>query len=284
MTKFQKPSLGIEEEISLLRNRGLLIPDPDKARHYLQYIGYYRLSGYMRPFQSLPDHTFKPGTDFDKILDLYIFDRKLRLHLLDALERIEISLRAVLNDALSVQLGTHWYLEKNAFRKSVDHPELLERLREEMGYKSRRKRETFIAHYLDIYTDPTDPPGWMMIQTLSLGSVSRLYEELNTPYQKAIASKFDLDHIILISALHALSYLRNLCAHHSRVWNREFRIKPKIPRHKASTFTGPIDRLSAMIVIIDLLLACIAPESIWKDSLNKLLDEHPNVHKKSMGL
>jgi abortive infection bacteriophage resistance protein len=124
----------------------------------------------------------------------------------------------------------------------------------------------------------------MMIQTLSMGTVSKLFEDLETRYQKQIASKFGLDHTVLMSALHSLAYIRNLCAHHSRVWNRELRIRPKIPKQMAHRLQGPSNRLGAVILIIECLLASVSPDSHWRQGLDALLRKHPDVSRKAMGL
>jgi len=91
--QYTKPPLSIEQQIELLKSRGLEIPDHEQAAHYLYHLNYYRLSGYMLPFQEGTEHHFQAGTTFEHVLNLYLFDRKLRLLLMDAIERIEVSVR-----------------------------------------------------------------------------------------------------------------------------------------------------------------------------------------------
>ena len=93
-TSYNKPAFNLEEQLDLLKSRGLDIPQPERALHYLKFIGYYRLSGYCLFYQEKPSHSFKHGTTFDAVLDLYIFDRQLRLLVMDAMERIEVAVRA----------------------------------------------------------------------------------------------------------------------------------------------------------------------------------------------
>jgi len=104
MNDFTKPSFNLEQHLEKLLNNGLIISDLDQARHILKNIGYYRLSAYFRPFFVPGQQTkrFLPGTTFDDILQLYVFDRELRLLVLDALERIEISLRGTLSSTLPI--------------------------------------------------------------------------------------------------------------------------------------------------------------------------------------
>lgn len=92
---FDKPFQTIQQQVEILSNRGLITDDG--AEHYLKHLNYYRLSGYWLPFQiDTKEHLFKPNTNFSDVLNLYIFDREFRLLLLDAIERIEVSVR------------THW--------------------------------------------------------------------------------------------------------------------------------------------------------------------------------
>ncbi len=87
---YTKPPLLYAEQLKLLTGRGLIINDVISAELYLQHISYYRLSAYMIPFQGKKD-VFNADTTFEKIVDLYVFDRELRLLVLDAIERIEIA-------------------------------------------------------------------------------------------------------------------------------------------------------------------------------------------------
>ncbi len=92
--KFEKPPLTLKAQVDLLRSRGLIIEDSAKAEHYLQHINYYRLRSYLIPFEAnSTTHTVRPETSFDSVLELYVFDRELRLLLLDAIERFEVALR-----------------------------------------------------------------------------------------------------------------------------------------------------------------------------------------------
>lgn len=117
---FEKPPLGLDELVDRLVDRGLTVPDRDRARRYLRHIGYYRLSPYTIPFQrGGPDHLFRAGTGFDDVVDLYVFDRALRLLVMDALERVEVAVRAALTDHMSTTYGdSHWYI--NASHSVLD--------------------------------------------------------------------------------------------------------------------------------------------------------------------
>jgi abortive infection bacteriophage resistance protein len=93
---YDKPPLSIADQIALLRRRGLVIADTAVAEHWLEHTNYYRLRGYWLPFEDTPaggEHKFRQGTTFEDVTSLYVFDRHLRLLVLDLIERIEVSVR-----------------------------------------------------------------------------------------------------------------------------------------------------------------------------------------------
>lgn len=108
--KFVKQAKDPEQLINLLKSRGLKINDEARARKTLQYIGYYRFSGYAYPFfANKQKHIFKDGVCFQDIYDCYTFDREFRLLLSDALERIEIAIRTAISDYMSQNINPHWF-------------------------------------------------------------------------------------------------------------------------------------------------------------------------------
>ena len=141
--RFDKPARAIPNLIALMQARGLAITDMAECTHSLTYIGYYRLSGYMLPLQDAGEgpnrHAFRPGTDFKDVLDLYSFDRQLRLVAMDPLERIEVALRTAITDTLSVPYGPFWYSDRNRFRPHF-HVRYLDDIRDEIGYSEPKHR------------------------------------------------------------------------------------------------------------------------------------------------
>lgn len=285
---FTKPAIDIDDQIALLRSRGLTISDEGRARHYLRFIGYYRLTGYALVFQvnynADGSHRFHHGANFDDILDLYIFDRKLRLAVLDALERIEVAIRSSLSHEMSIIHGAHWFMDTAPFVPNYDHASFLEHAKKEIGHDPARAhaRQVFIQHYYDKYGDPELPPSWMVFEVLSFGTVSQVFKKLKRENQKHIAKVFALDGGVIASWLHSISYLRNLVAHHQRLWNRSFTIKPIPAKCYADDLKDP-SRFYAQAVIIQALLKTIAPDSLWAQRLAQLMDEHPKVPIHRMG-
>lgn len=284
---FNKPALSVPDQISLLQQRGLIIAEHAKAVHFLTFVGYYRLSGYWFPFQhrdQTANHSnFRPNTDFDTVLDRYIFDRRLRGLVMDAIERIEVAARSALSDVMSHRHGPHWYLDQQHFVPNY-HAGLMALVRRETGYLpfDRHKQTEFIAHYFRTYDPPRLPPSWMVMEILSFGAVSKVYKNLAESEKKSVAAAFGIPRDRLGSWLHAASHLRNLCAHHSRVWNREFGVVPSVSKVDASHVLHP-KKFYSHAVAIQSLLKIISTETHWVDRLRELMADHPDVPIAQMG-
>lgn len=284
---FIKPPTSIAEQLELLSSRGIIISDNLKATHYLKFISYYRFCGYGIEFEdSLRNNEkrYHVGTTFEQILDRYVFDRKLRLLVIDAVERIEVAIRTAINNELSLKYGSHWYMNASLFIQPFKHQDLLQAIKKETGHKNnQKKRERFIQHYYDKYSDPELPPGWMIAEILSLGSWSMIFANLlNRDDQKLICDHFFINFNIMTSWLHSLTYLRNLCAHHSKLYDRVFTLKPKIAVKYRDQLQNN-DRFIAQAVIIKILLNVVSPESSWSSNLYELIKNHPDVDVGKMG-
>lgn len=233
--KFEKPSVSIPDQIALLEARGMAVPDHSHAAHCLQHISYYRLRAYWLPFENAPQasgkHGFQAGTSFDQVLELYIFDRKLRLLVMDAIERIEVSLRGSWAHYLAMKYGPHGYLDPGLYHRPDRYAQAFAKLIEDLA----RSKDTFILHYRNKYDDPEHPPIWMTAEVISLGQLSMWYNNLkNRPDRQAIAKVYGLDESVLVSLAHHLTYIRNICAHHGRLWNKQVTVKMIVPTSPAS--------------------------------------------------
>lgn len=206
--RFEKPSLPIPKLIELMKSRGLAIDNHAEASHYLQHIGYYRLSGYALPLTfknhaGKPSHNFKPGTCFTDILNLYRFDRELRLLMMDGIERVEVAFRANMSDTLALKYGAHWFLKKDLFLHQRDCEDLVKKIVTEIGIESdgtlkEKSRDVFIDHYMLKYTEPKLPACWMVAEVLSISSWSKIFQSLALRAdRKAISMHFSLNPEVL---------------------------------------------------------------------------------------
>lgn len=285
--KFEKPPCSPNELIVILKRNGLVIDDEIQAKYYLENIGYYRLSAYFRPFQKYTDtkigQKFRDGVTFKTILDLYIFDRQIRIHLLDALERIEVALRSNLTNVLSAKKGAHWYLDSNLFYCPNYHKGFIEKIKSDTDYINRgRKRSDAVRHYYEKYTDPRLPPSWVIMEELGFRALSCLFKQIQNEYKPEISAFFGVNNIVLISWFHSLTDLRNSCAHHSRTWNRAFRTI-KVPRKRPELDIQNPQKLQGLICVTKYLAEKVSGDTKWHDRLLDLLNTCPVSYKKPMG-
>lgn len=281
---YTKPYLSIDEQIDLLRSRGMAIPDLDKAREYLRRIGYYRLSAYWHPMRQrdpqsrLALDAFAEGTSFKEATDLYTFDGRLRLILLDALERIEVSLRT----EVALTLGNHdpWAHRQAAYfdRKFTQptnkngpsrHRDWVQRL----DTRFLSSKDKFAEHFRTKYPNE-DMPVWMAVELLDFGPLSHLISGMRYVDLMKVGSGYgNIDPKQIATWSHSLSFSRNVCAHHSRLWNKPLINQPSLDgntrapaglRHiKAAP--GGATRFYAIACIAQFMLAYANPRTSWRD-------------------
>jgi abortive infection bacteriophage resistance protein len=224
---YPKSFLSYAAQLSLLKSRGMAFADEAKALHLLEKIGYYRLSGYWYPL--LADkkiHIFKPDADFETAFSLYKFDRELRTLVSTEIEKIEIAVRAKIAYELSIAHHPFWIEDVSLFASVGNHQVTLEKIKEEYA----RSNEEFIIAFRNKYSNPL-PPACIILEVTSFGTLSRLYRNLKPGKAKRdIAKSFALSDSVFDSWLHSLACVRNMCAHHARLWNSRIKIQPLSPR------------------------------------------------------
>lgn len=269
---FAKPALSLSDQRLKLENRGLVMTDATRVERYLGAIGYYRLSAYTRPFQQdFATHTFHSGVTFDDVLNLYIFDRRLRLILLDALERVEVALRTRLNDSMCQRTGdTHWYTNRANFDDRYDHARLLAEV--------RNHKDDFVTSYQAKYAAPADIPAWMAMQAISFGAAQKVLLNLKRREQQAVCQTFGMDRY-MVTWVYALAILRNHCAHHARTWNRTFHVNLPLNGTGPASMRGAItpanhNILDGYVLVLDTFMQHVSPGSQWWSRLQKLVQEY----------
>lgn len=285
--KYEKKPLTIDEHVEILKERKLNVENIDRVKKYLTNVGYYRLTGYMYHLQvNDGTHEFKEGISFDDVLSHYHFDKKLRSIFTEYLERIEVSLRAKLTDYYSVNHGFYWFTQYELYGDKV----VYEIINKEISETFENPQERFLKSFKQKYTSESLPPSNMALETLTLGKLSRLYKGLSNGKEKiAIASDFGLPSAILSSWFIYLTNVRNVCAHHCRLWNRRITAdRPVIPQRKNYKFHGDLPKdfnttLYGMISLIDKLLSQVNPTNTFLDKVISLIKEYPEVNTRFMG-
>lgn len=220
---YDKLATTIDEQIVLLQERGM-VGDVALMRRWLETVGYYRLSAYWLPFEipapakATRSKCFPASTQFESIIDIYVFDRKLRLLVTEAIERVEIALRSRWTNRMTLSHGSHAQLKHTGFQSGYDHIALLASL----ANRAQNSNEVFIEHYRAKYADPFMPPLWMVTELMTFGELSRWFSATkDLKVKDAVAKDLGLpSREVLEGTLQLLSYIRNICAHHGRLWNR----------------------------------------------------------------
>ncbi len=306
MKQYNKPPLTYRQQVELLKSRGLIFESAEqeaKAEMRLMTISYYRLSGYMIPFKKKSGgciaDDFKFGTTWSQIYSLYKFDRKLRILIFDAIEKIEVAIRCQIVYQLSHKYGSHWQDVPSIFQvrrkvlsdgsiETIDvFSEIQNHIKDQL---SKRIPEVFIEHYKNTYESPTNPPSWMCVEVMYFKHLSRICTSLAKRSDlNDIAAFFDLPPKIFTSWLHTMNYVRNLCAHHARLWNREINIEPALlsfsKRHKwlSNPTSENRRKLYYFIAMINYLLQTVNPDSSFTRRLKELFVEFSEAKKGAMG-
>ena len=287
MTKilFYKTYHSPQELIHLLESRGLSVVNKPKAEHYLKYIGYYRLSAYMYPLLEMPkeNHIYKQGSNFDKVMMLYRFDKKLRLLIFNEIEKIEVAVRsAIVNLGSEITGNPFWITDCNNFVDNNKFEKTLKLIDSELS----RSREDFIMHFKETYSNPY-PPAWILAEILPLGVITNIYSNIkNKKIKKRISQTFGLQIAPFESWMTIVTLTRNSCCHHARVWNKQNTIQPMIPtRMEQPWIVLPTDtlRIYFNLCIIKFFLNTIAPNNDLKLNLQKLFVEYPEIDLSALG-
>ncbi len=286
---YDKPALTIADQIQKLEGRGMIIADHTDAELKLRTLSYYRLSGYWHPFRirghNGVENQFRPGTQFSEIIKLYNFDSQLRTLILDAIESVEIAVRTRFAYQIGHTYGTFGHVHRNTFHIGFDHAEWIDKVRTD----TERSQDIFIQHFQDNYEGFPDIPIWMLTEVISLGGLSHGFRGLNSDDKKSIAEYFQIHYRALVDWLHTLTYVRNICAHHSRLWNRQIAIRSGSIRDKRwqPPLTPRNDRIFFVLLMLrQLLKYSDVSQDNWKFKIESIMTEieKNSQHLLSMGM
>ena len=283
MKYYTERPLTVDEQVELLKQRGLNFADENKAYHVLSHVSYFRLKSYLTPLTSNKERwIFKPSATFETAYRLYRFDSKLRKLIAAELEKVEVSIRTQMAYQLAKDYGTFWFLNKDNFTNFEKHTNLLASISVELT----RSDDDQILRFKREYDDEM-PPAWMTMEVSSFGTLSMLYNYFRPGHTKREIAKFyGVSDSVFESWLHSIVYVRNVCAHHSRLWNRALRIRPLFPRKTLKPFLSVAainNRVYYVLSIIQYLLQTINPSSTFPARLKQLITDFPEVDLSAMG-
>ncbi len=230
-------------------------------------------------------HRFKPGSTFENAVDLYYFDKQLRSLLFSAIQSVEIALRTKVIHYVSMKYGAFWFTDQSLASNSALFASNLAHIKAEIA----RSREDFIQDHFAKYTVPDVPPAWKALEVVTFGTLSKLYFNLNdNAIKKVIASEFNLPHRkFLDSWIKSMAVLRNIVAHHARLWNRNFPNIPLMPVRLPHLWTNNLapapQKLYPQLCVLAYLENAIHPRNSFVSDLKRLLARYPNADVAAMG-
>lgn len=286
---YTKPHLSFADQVALLVRRGLGVSDQAKGTDHLCRIGYGRLCPYLESFQqTIPDPAdpnkairsdqFQPGAEFKHAVDLYLFDKQLRLLFLDAIERIEVALRVGIAHTLGKR--DPWahrsvtFLDRNRAQAMYPgstrtrHDVWLDRADNAVA----RSDEKWVADFSRTYS--SDLPIWMAVETWDFGTVSWLLEMAHTSDRYMIAKQYGVLPDTFVSWIKCINSVRNISAHHSRLWNTSMKHQPSVPqRFEAPTVvhigkrTVHRTRVYGAAAVASYLVKKLSPGTSWSSRM-----------------
>lgn len=286
----QKPR-SIDEHIRHLRNKGMSFPDEGAAREIFARVSYSRLKYYWRDLiEEDTDGDFRDGTSFETVIERYSFDHKLRVILFDAIETIEVALRAKVIDHMSKAAGNGlWYLDSSLFEDEQRHRDFVLDLKYEFERSTEPFAKDYIADHHDWDCDSLtgdNPDAWLIIEVATFGTLSKMYKNLKSqlPQRSAIANDFGLYSAKDFSNwIEVISLMRNIVAHHSRLWNRSLGKKVSNPKGKRNPWlNGELTELQkkkpyAVACAMAYLCKAVNPNSKFVESIKQLTKEFPTI-------
>ena len=251
-----KPWASIDEQINILTRRGLL--DAGDYRRELSTVGYYRLSGYSYPLRQIApsdspqrrlDH-FVLGARMGHVVELYEFDERLRLAVWQALCKLEVCLRVDVGHVLGeIDPFIHLDLERIWPSGAMNH-------RAAFFTQKLTQTEDFVKHYNQTHDGRL--PVWVVTEILEFGQLVTLFSLAPFEQRRRIADKYLARADELESWMRTANYIRNICAHHARLWNRQLVIRPLVKHRRndqtLSAVTHSSGRMYTALVITAFLL------------------------------
>lgn len=298
-----KPWLSFSDQLEQLRERGLEVENRAAALDYLKRLGYYRLSGYWYPLREIDRTTsaregrpvrkdrFVPGSRFEDVVKLYVFDKKLRLLALDALERIEMAVRVDVAHLLGQRDQRahenpdclHGNFARRPIKSGPDKGKTVHDLwlAKYNILLHRARKEPFVAHHMTHYGSL---PVWVAIEVLDFGALSKLFSGMAHEDQEAIAAIYSAPTGKAFAQwLRSLNFIRNVSAHHSRLWNINVVEISTVPEGWSKELKP--SRPFFYFCLIQQLMRVICPNSSWGDRYKALLaEEFPRLANQQLSL
>ena len=283
---YSKNPIQIQDQIQSLKSKGLTFFDEKSAEAYMLSVGYFRLNSYFHPFIDSSTNQFLPNTTFESIVYHYKFDCELRSLVFAAIQDIEIAIRTRMVHFFSIANGPFWFAERKNFKDRKNFFNTLSTITNEI----KCSKDDFILEHFNKYNEPNLPPAWKALETVTIGSLSTLFRDCkDSDSKKKVAKSLEINnYTILESWLESIRVLRNVCAHHSRLWNKKTQA-PKIPDHLTLSWitkkpsNHKVGKTYSHLCYIAYIQQSLDISSPIKNQIKNLLLRYPAISTDSMG-
>ncbi len=286
---FSKPAQTPEQLLAKLQAQGLVVPAGKEAQAvaYLRYVGAYRLKGYWFHLVDPATKAFPGGWTFQMLADRYELDRELRAATIEAIDRLEVAIRGVMANYLSLKHSPHWFINPAVFKPTREWGigQLIRKIEEEVRRCDGKDGKRFVSHYYAKHDHPYLPPSWSVSECVSFGFWSRTYGVLSDPNdKKAICKRFRVDQPeVFQSWIHTLTVVRNIAAHHGQFLRVRLGVSPANYKAASLKFHDQKSFYTAATVINYLLVQTGLPQR-WKTDLQEIFAKYPTVSPTDLGL
>ena len=261
----EKTFKTLDQQINILKEKGLVINDIGFAKKVLFKENYFFLSGYRYLFMTkYKEKKFNDGTTFDELYSVFLFDRHIRNLMFKNILIIENNIKSIMSYQLSKKYGFKEkdYLNPDNFTKD---PMREKQVYDVLGKMKRQirvngKQHTATQHYMFNYGYI---PMWILVKVLSFGLISELYLILKNEDKEAISNFYEIDTEEMGTYLNLLSNFRNICAHEDILYDHrtqrlisdtEFHYKLDIPKDEEGIYKFGKNDLFAMVIILKQML------------------------------
>ena len=276
--KNHQPSMTIDEQISNLREKGMIIKNEDYAKSLLNDASYFRLIKAYSLGLKEENGNYHENVRFEDVVSLYSFNSNFRQQVFLQIEKVEINMRCRLSNYFCDKYGVLGYEDLNNFVSAVHHDELLDDIQREV---SRNKKAPFVKNFLNNYMDGKIPL-YALVELFSFGTLSKFYKNMKNEDKKAVATTFDAGYTYFESWIESLAYVRNVCAHYGRLYNAKLPKTPKLYKHYTKKGVNNFSIFSILLTLKHLL----PNDRHWNDfvqTVELLIEKYPSVDLRLIG-
>ncbi len=276
--KQHQAPMTIDEQIENLKQIGLIVKDEEYAKRILNDISYFRLIKAYSLNLKPKNGKYEKTTTFEQIVDLYLFNAKLRQLIFPEIEKIEINVRCRMANYFAEKYGVLGYLKSGNFVKEGYHQVFLTDIEQEIN---RNAKAPFVQNFRNNYVGG-QLPIYALIEVFSFGTLSKFYKNMHNADKKAVALTFGVGYTYVESWLESISYVRNICAHYGRLYNAKFSKTPMLYKEYMQAGIGN-NRMFGVLLCMKHLLKKDKHWSVFIDAIETLIDEYESVDISTMG-